>query len=90
MLEVIISILIVTFVCLPLTLELIQTFKGKRIVKKSEMITVIVIASILTGLIIVRVCLGSGYKSVSGWDIYFILLAVADVIVYQKQQKKEN
>ena len=54
------------------------------------MITVIVIASVLVGLIIVRVCLGSGYKSVSGWDIYFILLAVADVIVYRKQQKKEN
>ena len=90
MLEIILSILIVTFVCLPLTLELIQTFRGKRIVKKGEMFTVIVVASILTGLMIVRVCLGSGYKSVSGWDVYFILLAVADIIVYRKQQKGDE
>lgn len=80
MFKVIISILIFIFICVPLTLELVQSFKGKWIVKKREVIATVILACIFVGLVLGRVYYGSNYEPLSEWKIYLILLVVAGVI----------
>ena len=88
MTDFIISIIVFVCVGIPLLILLIKTFMGKIKISKIELIVSLVIAVVFAAFCIYRLCSGYGIEAISAYDIYFILLAIADTIAYRKHSKK--
>lgn len=90
MAEFIVSGFIFICICIPLVIILAKTFMGKNKVSKAELIISVVIAVVFTFFVVYRLASGRGMKAMSGFDVYFILQAIANIVAYRRQEKSEN
>lgn len=85
MAEFIVSGIIFICICIPLVIILAKTFMGKIKVSKAELVISVVIAVVFTFFVVYRLASGRGMKAMSGFDVYFILQAIANVVARYKR-----
>ena len=88
MAEFIVSGIVFICICIPLVIILVKTFMGKNKVSRAELVVSVVIAVVFTFFVVYRLASGKGMKAVSGFDVYFILQAIANIVAYRKQGKE--
>lgn len=88
MAEFIVSGFIFICICIPLVTILAKTFMGKNKVSKAELVISVVVAVVFTFFVVYRLASGKGVKAVSGFDVYFVLQAIANIVAYRRQGKE--
>lgn len=75
---------------IPLLWYLAYTLRGGRKVKKQEVIASVVISLILLFFVAYRLLHGRGMNAVSGFECYFAVLTIVEILVYLKQKREED